>query len=150
MTDEAFALLRPGISDGSGAGWDLAMFRAACHAMARMVPRTALAACEAPNGGCNHYRAWVDHEGQALMLLLNGAQGLLGFAHAITGYDYRFVDAPALAAAFFGPHEPVAAALLEARIGLHDYERCFSGHELAEVRHWRPERVGEIVFNWWD
>ena len=149
----ALALVRPGLT-GFGGGhdprWDLAAFRTACHAMVRAVPRATLGACEGPHATAEYYRARVDHEGRPLWLLLNAMQPVLAFAEWSDRRDYRFVDAPALAAAFFGPHELASAAWLETRLAPQDWQSRLSGPELAQADHWRPERVGDYVFCWWD
>lgn len=153
MDDDALALLTPGIS-GFGAcldpRWNASTFRAACHAAVRLAGRAALGECAAPHAGCNHYRAAIDHDGRALWLLLNAIVPLLGFARRGDDGRYRFVDAPALAAGFFGPHRLVGAVQLEARADPQELARRFSGHEREQARYWRPERVGDVVFNHWD
>ncbi|MCY1058898.1 hypothetical protein [Nannocystis sp. SCPEA4] len=149
----ALALVRPGLTGFGGSHdrrWNLASFRAACHAMARAVPRTALGECEGPHQSAEYYRARVDHEGTPLWLLLNAVEPVLAFAQWGQRLDYRFVDAPLLAAAFHGPHELATAAQLETRLAPQDWETRLHGQELAQARHWRPERVGDLVFSWWD
>lgn len=149
----ALALVRPGLTGFGGSHdprWNLAAFRTACHAMVRAVPRAALGPCEGPHQTAEYYRAQVEHEERRLWLLLNANQPVLAFAEWGQRLDYRFVDAPALAAAFPGPHELATAARLEARLAPHDWESRLSGQELQQARHWRPERVGDLVFSWWD
>jgi hypothetical protein len=149
----ALELVRPGLTGFGGSldpRWNLAAFRTACHAMARAVPRTELGQCEGPHASAAYYRARVDHEGRRLWLLLNAMQPVLAFAEWGQRRDHRFVDAPALAAAFHGPHELASAARLEARLAPQDWETRLTGQELEQARHWRPGRVGDLVFCWWD
>ncbi|MDC0668143.1 hypothetical protein [Nannocystis radixulma] len=42
------------------------------------------------------------------------------------------------------------AAQLETRLAPQDWETRLHGQELAQARHWRPERVGDLVFSRWD
>jgi len=149
----ALALVRPGLTGFGGSHdprWNLAAFRTACHAMVRAVARAALGPCEGPHQSGEYYRAQVDHEARRLWLLLNANQPVLAFAEWGQRLDDRFVDAAALAAAFPAPHELATAAQLETRLAPQDWESRLSGQELLQARHWRPERVGDIVFSGWD
>lgn len=63
----------------------------------------------------------------------------------------RFVDVPALSGAFrdFGIYEILTA--LEAQAPVTDEARReLAPVEVEELQYWRPQCVGEVVFNYWD
>jgi hypothetical protein len=63
----------------------------------------------------------------------------------------RFIDAPALAEVFqgFGTYEVCSSAELGVPL---KPEACtqLGEAELEQVQYWRPHRVGDLVFNFWD
>lgn len=155
IDDPLRKVLRPGISGFGGSTddrWTLAGFRAACHAAVRAVGGGSIAQSEALATGRNHYRALITlaRAAEPRWILLNAIHPLLAFARPGDDLRYRFVDEPALADAFHGPCEPVPAALLLAPLDLRAAAPLLAAAELAQANYWRPERVGDLVFNHWD
>lgn len=156
MTTDLRGVLRPGISGFGGsadARWTLAGFRTACHAAARAVGGR-IAHSEDPGPGRNHYRALIELAGgsadDARWILLNAIHPLLAFARPGRDLRYEFVDEPALARAFHGPCDVVPAAQLTAPLDLRSARPLLAPDERAQADYWRPERVGDLVFNHWD
>jgi hypothetical protein len=155
VIEAAEAVLRPGISGFGGShdpAWDLAGFRAACHAAMRAVRGGRVLACDGPGPGRNHYRALVERVGSParLRILLNAIHPLLAFAREDEAVRYAFLDAPELAAGFFGACEPVRAAVLAGPLDLQAVGPRLAAVERAQAAYWRPGRVGDLVFNHWD
>lgn len=157
MHEAITTILRPGISGFGGAldsRWQLAGFRTACHAALRPVRGGRLVTSEGPGTARNHYRALVELARASgpdrLWILLNAIHPLLAFARGGDGLRYQFLDEPALAAAFHGPCEPVPAAVLAAPLDLRAVAPSLAADELDQANYWRPQRVGDLVFNHWD
>lgn len=155
MTEDGARTLRAGISGFGGAAdgrWDLRRFKAACHAAVRAIGGAVLE-CEGPSAGRNHYRALVElagPPGRRVWILLNAMDPVLAFARPGGDLRYAFTDEPGLAGVFHGPCEPVPAAELAAPLDLEAAAPRLAEVERAQARYWRPERVGDLVFNHWD
>jgi hypothetical protein len=133
---------------------DFAVFRGHSYAAAR-----ALGGCvrsvEAPVRGAeaNFARAILELPGGPIAILLNAHFPVIAFADppAESAAPVRFIDAPALAERFqrFGTYEVWSGSELEVPL---TPEACkqLAGAELEQVQYWRPRRVGDLVFNFWD
>jgi hypothetical protein len=86
-------------------------------------------------------------------VLCNTILPLIGFAQSgAPGYfQPEFRDASVLAAAFaeVGGFEVLRAKFLES-YPTAELLADLSAVELEQVRYWRPQRIGDIVFNHWD
>jgi hypothetical protein len=137
---------------------DLRAFRADCHAAARELGGTLLTFEGAGEDGHvrNYARAVFDLPGVGMVaLLLNAHYPVVVFADAdtLTGTPPLFKDVTALAAWFAanttGRYRVLTAE--EAGAPVTDTAcRLLAPAEMAQVRYWRPERIGDILFNHWD
>ncbi|MDI3289070.1 hypothetical protein [Polyangium sp. 15x6] len=162
--DGMAVLLRPGITGFGGANGprpDAAAFRASCHAALRGLRGGGrILAFDAPSAGRNHHSALLElgHAGLPahVLVLLNEAYPILAFARASEDGPgnllYTFLDAPALAAGFYGAYEIASAEDLEAPFDGKTCERrgLLLWDELTQASYWNPARVGHVVFNHWD
>jgi hypothetical protein len=104
-------------------------------------------------GICNFAVANFELSDAALALLLNVIHPIVAFAKPpIEGqviFDY--VDCPKLAEAFrsFGPYSIANSAELSQQL-VHDMCKDLAPAEIKSVRYFRPSRVGEVIFNYWD
>lgn len=86
---------------------------------------------------CNHARPW----------LAFAAPGQYSAGNRLL----TFVDAPGLAAAFaaltdFLPLERADLELAPSKLHL----AALDAHVRKDIRYWRPDRLGDVIFNFWD
>ena len=124
-------------------------FARACHAAAReesgSVERFELA------GIARNYHWAVLRRRDAIAVLCNADFPWVAFAEASEGLPLRFVEATALSSRIKGamPCESVSLSSLKAHpdarllVNLRPVER-------GQIRYWRPQRLGDIIFNFWD
>jgi hypothetical protein len=89
----------------------------------------------------------------AVAVLLNAHHPIVAFADpkGATSSCFEFRDVPELADYFrgLGVYTMPAAAELNERPTA-EHLRDLSSVELKQVKYWEPQRVGEILFNFWD
>ena len=130
---------------------DLAQFRSAVHDLGRQHGyRVLTPPSDAPSGTLSYVRATIERRGEPLLLLLNIYGPFLGFAAVAddTVLLHDFVDRTDLAGGL-ARYCPLTAAVLnaapeEANLSL------LSRAERRELKYWKPQRIGDIIFNWWD
>ncbi|MFC7259402.1 hypothetical protein [Streptomyces lutosisoli] len=140
-----------GGSDEPLAPTDMASFRSACFEAARgigaRVDELAFA------GVSSFHAVTVAGRGASLVVLCHDHLPVVAFTDTppVPGRPVaRFVDPPAWAGSF----GTVGYRVLHARdlsapmteVDLSELAKA----ELAQVRYWRPEVVGDLLFNWWD
>ena len=133
---------------------DLAVFRAACHAAARSL-RGRMTGFQSPSSPLlrNFAVGLLELPGREVAVLLNAHHPIVGFAEpdgeAIV--NPRFLDEPRLAGVIrsFGPYDVYTSTELERAIEAGDLERLAPA-ELKQWKYWKPERVGDLIFNYWD
>jgi hypothetical protein len=100
----------------------------------------------------NFHEVNVECGSQAFAVLCNRHLPVVAFAERIDDMEIdRFADAPADFAAAFAECGFVIgdAAELNRRVTSADLE-MLSPAERRQAKYWKPERVGDIIFNWWD
>ena len=133
---------------------DLKAFRAYCFSAARSLSGR-VSRIELPYGNArNNFASGVLElpEG-ATAVLLNAHFPIVAFARPPREGHVRlaFVEAPGLVELFrsFGVYEVLEASDLERPLVEEDCRRLGPAERDA-VRYWKPERVGDLVFNSWD
>ena len=159
-------LLQPGITGFLGykdklPTIDLKSFKACCYAIVIAVEGRVLEFQPADYGkNFHHALLQVDAPRSRILVLLNQAYPLIAFADPIScnychlefmdvpslskqfdrtksGYEYKVLSKQELETAFNSVDEKLLTTILLAA-------------EISQIRHWQPQRVGEIVFNFWD
>jgi hypothetical protein len=134
---------------------DLMAFRAHCHHAARTVGAKILG-IEDPSDAakiCNYSLARFEFSGSQKVVLLNTVYPVIGFANCPSEgqVSLEYVDCQTLAQAFrtlgdyiILPSEDLNRPLVR--------EMCseLTPSELKRVRYFRPARVGDVIFNYWD
>ena len=86
-------------------------------------------------------------------VLLNAHYPVVGFAEALGESDQqlRFADIPRLVEVFrnLGVYQVLDASDLEGPATGVDTSHLGPA-ELEQIRYWKPTRVGDLVFNFWD
>ncbi len=139
--------------EGSPSFTDYGAFRRHCYAVAReaswsvqevRTPRQAIA--------CNYALAVFASRESAIAAVLNGVFPLLAFATppAEEQFDLEYADRPELATVFGRLGYTVLPA---AELGSPLTREMWQGlapHEQKQIRYYRPRRVGDVIYNWWD
>jgi hypothetical protein len=134
---------------------DLKAFRSHCHSAAREVGarlRTVQDRNEAL-GACNYAIARFELPDATVAVLLNAVHPVLAFAEwpAEGQLAFEYVDCPKLAEVFrtLGGYQIAASEELNQPLVR---EMCadLTMAEQEHVRYFRPRRVGDVIFNYWD
>jgi hypothetical protein len=132
--------------DDSRNACNAARFKQIVHAIARHVGAL-LNAVHEPSITPNFFAADMTlREQQITLLCSRNGMWACTQTQGRSGASLRFVDCPALAAALreqFGI-DPLAAVELDGPF------RALPGMSGADIQYWRPQTLGEGVFNWWD
>jgi hypothetical protein len=139
--------------EGSPSFTDYQAFRGHCYAAAReagwsvrevLAPRQAMA--------CNHALAVLASHDSTIAVALNGVFPLLSFAtpprDGQLGLD--FADCPVLGAAFEQLGYTVLPAAELALPLTREMWQGLAPHEQKYVRYFRPRRVGDVIYNYWE
>lgn len=100
----------------------------------------------------NFHRIDVDFSSRTLVVLCNRHVPVVAFADQVDGMEIeRFLEAPVdfaatMAASGFDIGD---VAELNRRVTSGDLE-MLSPTERDQAKYWKPKRVGDIIFNWWD
>lgn len=89
---------------------------------------------------------------RAFVVLCNRHVPIVAFAERAEGLKIeRFLEAPADFAAALSDCGFVIGPIAELnRVLTDDDLQCLSSSEQKQANYWKPERVGDIIFNWWD
>lgn len=132
---------------------DLRSFLTVCHQVARQLGGTITRTT--PAGVTpNFHTAVIQYtDGQQIAVLRHAVLPLVAFAHPRSGGDttMTFIDHPSLAATIRDIcdlrvlttdqlHTPLSHVDLSA----------LTGHEHDQINYWKPETVGDLLFNYWD
>ena len=129
---------------------DPAPFVGACHAAAR-AESGRVEGFEPAGAARNYHRAILRMRHGTIAVLCNGHFPIIAFAEASDDLPLRFIDAEALAPRFeeVMPCEIVSRSSLEAHPDTESLANL-GAVERDQIRYWRPQRLGEIIFNFWD
>jgi hypothetical protein len=134
---------------------NLKAFRSHCHAAAREVGAR-LGAVQGRSealGACNYAIARFEFSDSTIAVLLNAVHPILAFARwpAEGQVAIEFVDCPKLAEVFqtLGGYETAASEELNQPL-VRKMCKHLTPTEQRRVRYFRPRRVGDVIFNYWD
>jgi hypothetical protein len=108
-----------------------------------------------PEGvAANFAVAVVELPGRPIAVLLNSHFPVVGFANPPRKGDtgpLRFVDCDGIAVILraSGEYEVLSHSELERAVSRMDLEHL-SAAEIKQAEYWRPARVGDVIFNFWD
>jgi len=146
-------LLQPGITGfGTSAAVPVGDFKRALYAGAKTGGATVTTVRPGEGPTPNFHQADVGLASGPLVVLCNRHVPVVAFANRIDGMEIaHFVPAPpsfaeALAESGFAA---AAADELNRRVEPKDLD-ALSPAERRQAKYWKPKRVGDIVFNWWD
>jgi hypothetical protein len=101
---------------------------------------------------CNYALAVFTRHQETIAAVLNGVFPLLAFVTPPTEgqLELDFVDCPELGAAFEQLEYEVLLAVELARPLTREMWQGLAPHEQKDVRYFRPRRVGDVIYNYWD
>ncbi len=141
--------------DARGEGVPVKRFTAACHAAALQMGATVrqvLAANEQASTNFHEAVVSLPHQTEPVRVLCNAHHGVMAFAWPATfegDLNLRFIDCPEFAEAFASDFHILSAGEASAAASS-DLVAQLGETELKQLRYWKPARMGDIVFNYWD
>jgi hypothetical protein len=130
-------------------------FRSHCFEVARQSNGRVLSVVNAnPTGHYRNYsQATMEIRSEIICVVLNAHYPIVAFADPVVGCEVhlRFRDSPELAQAFsaFKLYQIALAHELEAQPNP-EALLALSPTEHRQVKYWNPQRIGDVIFNWWD
>jgi hypothetical protein len=134
---------------------DSKAFHSHCYHAARVTGANVQAIRDPFEGGIpsNYAIAHIQFSDTAVAVLVNQIRPIIGFAKCpVEGQiTFEYIDCPKLADAFLEVGEYAIATSEELNRPLLR-EMCvnLSPWEREKVRYYRPARVGDVIFNYWD
>jgi hypothetical protein len=104
-----------------------------------------------PRSPANFYYALVEMHDKRFYILLNEHYPFLAFASAVESGNINFIDIPALFEQFMPFYQVISCVELNLSINQQSVELSdLNRAELEQVSYWKPERKGQVIFNYWD
>lgn len=126
-------------------------FKAVVHALCRLVGARVIAVTER-SVTPNFHQAVLQWRQRDVAILCNSTLPLLAFAEPpVACGELIFCDHPELCSALasLGGYETFPAAELERSVSPTDLSHL-DAVEREHASYWMPQRIGDLVFNWWD
>jgi hypothetical protein len=137
--------------DGPGKGVDLREVAALAHLTARL-SGARVATVSAASTTPNFHSAKILTGDQTSWIIVNQIHPLVAVATSIRMGTMSFIDGTehlTQAVALTPPFRLLSALQLSGPVTEHDLVNL-SPTEQAQIRYWQPERVGDVIFNYWD
>jgi hypothetical protein len=104
---------------------------------------------KSPHSSANFYNAQVEIFGLVFYIMLNEHYPYLAFAAAIESGDIQFVDIPVLSEQFSLYYHVLDTK--ELSVPIKDKHKSeLNSAELQQISYWKPEKIGQVLFNFWD
>lgn len=132
---------------------DLRAFRTVFHEVACKVAATVVHNPRRnPNVECNFVDALLKTDEDEIVVLLNCVHPLVALtAKFAGGGPIEFRDVPALTAAFSDyPEYTVLSTEVLSQQPTADMLTLLGEAELEQCNYWKPTRLGDVIFNYWD
>jgi len=101
----------------------------------------------------NFHKAYFKLPAKSVCLVMNKHYPLLAFATTVEALKIKFIDYPEATEAVPEEYTVLTAEALEAKVPENLAElpgNQISKGEIRQINYWKPETVGQIVFNFWD
>ncbi|MBS4220748.1 hypothetical protein KHA96_20835 [Bacillus sp. FJAT-49711] len=104
-----------------------------------------------PRYPSNFYYAYVDILGNRFYILLNEHYPYIAFASIVEFGNIKFIDRPVLNEQFSSFYQIMGNDELNVPFNKNLIKKTeLNGAELEQINYWKPETVGQVVFNYWD
>lgn len=131
---------------------DLKVFRSHCYDVARHVGADFRYILN-PRRACSYSMACFSFSDSTVVALLNVVYPIIGFVRPPKEGQivFDYIDCPKLADAFraIGGYTVVQSEVLDLPLR-HEYCSDLAPSELKRVQYFRPARIGDVIFNYWD
>ncbi|MDQ2087898.1 hypothetical protein RBH29_15815 [Herbivorax sp. ANBcel31] len=97
------------------------------------------------------YYAQVEILGEQFYILLNGHHPYIAFSSSIGFGNIKFIDKPFISEQFSLFYKVLGLADLHVSVDENLIKKTeLNIAELEQLAYWKPETVGQIIFNYWD
>jgi len=104
-----------------------------------------------PQYPTNFYYAQVEMLGNLFFILLNEHYPYLAFASVVEFENIHFIDRPVLNEPFSSFYQVIGTGELHVPLNQGLIKKTeLNRAELEQIAHWKPETVGQIIYNYWD
>jgi hypothetical protein len=111
-----------------------------------------------PLTATNFFDIEVRHSKQQFHILLNAHYPFLAFASVVEFGQIQFIDIPELIELFSLFYRVLGTSELNERLllnigskeGIIQNDNQLNSAELKQIAYWKPETIGELIFNFWD
>ncbi|MEH7336885.1 hypothetical protein V7161_30205 [Neobacillus drentensis] len=110
-----------------------------------------------PKEKSNFFDVEVNAFNKHFHILLNAHYPLIAFASVVSFGEIDFIDEPQLNSEFSPFYRVLGTEELNEQIinsdskkGTIQNENKLNGAELKQLAYWKPERIGDVIFNNWD
>ncbi|MBA9027440.1 hypothetical protein [Peribacillus huizhouensis] len=103
---------------------------------------------KAPTEVTNFFDVEVNVINKHFHILLNAYYPLLTFSSVVNFGEINFIDEPHLYKEFSPFYSVLGTTELNEQFFQKDNE--FNNAELEQIAYWKPERIGDVIFNYWD
>ena len=123
---------------------DMSFFKKACYIMDSAGFSVITVYCPEI---ASYYEAQIAVGDELVSMLMNKYYPVIGFCKNGSDGKKIFIDLPGENLSEFG-YKVTSAAELNAEFNNFDHD--LDAAELEQIKYWKPQSVGEIVFNEWD
>lgn len=102
-----------------------------------------------PRFPVNFYCIQIELGGNRFFILLNEHYPYLAFASEVDFNNIKFIDQPGIYEHFAPFYQIFSTDKLNVPFDQSMVETLYDA-ELEQISYWKPERVGEIIFTYWD
>lgn len=102
-----------------------------------------------PREDTNFFNIEVNIQDRLFHILLNEHYPLLAFASDVNFGQINFIDEPFLSELFSSSYNVLKADDLNNPL-FGDQINNLNKAEVAQIKYWKPQRIGDVIFNFWD
>lgn len=102
-----------------------------------------------PRECTNFFDIKVSLRDKSFHILLNEHYPLLAFASDVNFNQINFIDEPSLSELFSSFYNVLKVEELHNPLFEYQYNNLNKA-EVAQIKYWKPQRIGDIIFNFWD
>lgn len=104
-----------------------------------------------PQYPVNFYCAHVEFSRDVFYILVNEHYPYLAFASVVAFGEIKFIDVPALHELFSPFYQVIDAAELNVSVDQKMLMKMeLNSAELEQAAYWKPQTIGQVIFNYWD
>lgn len=137
--------------------FELLNFKRLCYSLANDT-KGKLLYLEEPHVAQNFFRAELSLENGSIFILLNGSYPYIAFASSVSYFNIEFIDhsLSSVVDVLYNEFRVLSANELNRRLIIDEKthnvlnKNSLNKAEIKQILHWKPQTVGEVIFNFWD